>query len=112
MNSVPSPYLKVARRAFTQRGIRRTSSCSTFTHSTGPIPSGKSKTSGSLNGSVVYQPRSRSQITGGVGDSSIVGPMLNHGAEAEARAGRVGPAPAPRPSVPPHRGAGGGGGEE
>ena len=58
MNSSPRPYLKVARFTSTQRGISSTSSCSTFTHSTGPMPSGKSKTSGSENGSVVNQPRS------------------------------------------------------
>ncbi len=57
MNSSPSPYLKVTRRASIQRGTSSTSSCSTFTHSTGPMPSGKSKTSGSLKGSVVNQPR-------------------------------------------------------
>jgi hypothetical protein len=56
MNSSPRPYLNVARRQSTHRGIRSTSSCSTFTHSTGPIPSGKSNTSGSENGSVVNQP--------------------------------------------------------
>ena len=50
MNSAPSPYLKVTRLALTQRGISSTSSCSTLTHSTGPMPSGKSKVSGSLNG--------------------------------------------------------------
>ena len=72
MNSSPSPYLKSTRRQSIQRGTRSTSSCSTFTHSTGPIPSGKSNTSGSENGSVVYQPRSRSQITGGLRHSSIV----------------------------------------
>ncbi len=58
MNSSPRPYLKVTRFASIQRGMSSTSSCSTFTHSTGPIPSGKSNTSGSLNGSVVNQPRS------------------------------------------------------
>ena len=42
MNSSPSPYLKVTRRQSTQRGTSSTSSCSTLTHSTGPIPSGKS----------------------------------------------------------------------
>ena len=47
MNSSPRPYLNVARLHSTQRGIRSTSSCSTLTHSTGPMPSGKSKTSGS-----------------------------------------------------------------
>ena len=62
MNSSPRPYLKVTRLHSTQRGTSTTSSCSTLTHSIGPIPSGKSNTSGSLNGSVVYQPRSRSQI--------------------------------------------------
>ena len=63
MNSSPSPYLNVTRLQSTQRGMSSTSSCSTLTHSTGPMPSGKSNTSGSENGSVVYQPRSRSQIT-------------------------------------------------
>ena len=38
-------------------GTRRTSSCSTFTHSTGPMPAGKFNVSGSLNGAVVNQPR-------------------------------------------------------
>ena len=56
MNSSPRPYLNVARRQSTQRGISSTSSCSTLTHSTGPMPSGKSKTSGSENGGVVNQP--------------------------------------------------------
>jgi len=50
MNSVPRPYLKVTRRAWIHRGISSTSSCSTFTHSTGPIPAGKVKTSGSAKG--------------------------------------------------------------
>ena len=72
MNSSPRPYLKVTRLASTQRGMRSTSSCSTLTHSTGPMPSGKSKTSGSLNGAVVNQPRSFSQTTGGLRHSSIV----------------------------------------
>ena len=62
MNSSPSPYLNVTRRQSIQRGTSSTSSCSTLTHSTGPIPSGKSNTSGSENGAVVNQPRSRSQI--------------------------------------------------
>ena len=57
MNSSPRPYLKVTRFASSQRGISSTSSCSTLTHSTGPMPSGNSNTSGSLNGGVVYQPR-------------------------------------------------------
>ena len=61
-----------------------TSSCSTFTHSTGPIPSGKSKISGSENGSVVYQPRSRSQITGGLRHSSIVVQIEKVGREVVA----------------------------
>ena len=82
MNSSPRPYLKVTRRAFTQRGISSTSSCSTFTHSTGPMPSGKSNISGSLNGGVVYQPRSASQMTGGLRHSSIVVQIENEGAKS------------------------------
>ena len=72
MNSSPRPYLKVTRSASIQRGTRRTSSCSTLTHSTAPMPSGKSKVSGSLKGSVVNQPRPFSQTTGGLRHSSMV----------------------------------------
>ena len=82
MNSAPRPYLKVTRCAWIQRGISSTSSCSTFTHSTGPIPAGKVKTSGSLNGSVVNQPRPRSQMTGGFRHSSIVVQMEKVGAKS------------------------------
>ena len=64
--------MKVTRFASTQRGMRRTSSCSTLTHSTGPMPSGNSKTSGSENGGVVNQPRSFSHTTGGLRHSSMV----------------------------------------
>ena len=53
MNSSPRPYLNVTRRQSTERGTSTTSSCSTFTHSTGPMPAGKWNVSGSLNGSVV-----------------------------------------------------------
>jgi hypothetical protein len=82
MNSSPRPYLKVTRRHSTQRGTSTTSSCSTLTHSRGPIPSGKSKTSGSLKGSVVYQPRSRSQMSGGLRHSSIVVQIEKVGAKS------------------------------
>ncbi len=82
MNSSPRPNLNVTRRASTQRGMRSTSSCSTLTHSTGPMPSGKSKTSGSENGSVVNQPLSFSQMTGGLRHSSIVVQMENDGAKS------------------------------
>ena len=82
MNSSPSPYLNVTRRASIQRGISSTSSCSTLTHSTGPMPPGKSNTSGSLNGSVVNQPRSVSQTTGGLRHSSIVVQIENDGAKS------------------------------
>ncbi len=82
MNSSPRPYLNVARLHFTQRGISSTSSCSTLTHSTGPMPSGKSKTSGSLKGSVTNQPRSASQITGGFRHSSMVVQIENDGANS------------------------------
>ena len=74
--------MKVTRLQSIQRGTSSTSSCSTFTHSTGPIPSGKSKTSGSENGAVVNQPRSRSQITGGLRHSSIVVQMEKVGAKS------------------------------
>jgi len=40
MNSSPRPYLNVTRRHSTWRGTSTTSSCSTFTHSTVPIPRG------------------------------------------------------------------------
>ncbi len=82
MNSAPSPYLKVTRSQSTQRGTSSTSSCSTFTHSTSPMPSGNRKTSGSLNGSVVNQPRSRSQTTGGLRHSSMVVQIEKVGAKA------------------------------
>ena len=82
MNCSPSPYLKVTRCASTQRGTSSTSSCSTLTHSTGPMPSGKVKTSGSLNGAVVYQPRSRSHTTGGFRHSSMVVQIENVGAKS------------------------------
>ena len=74
--------MNVTRRQSTQRGTSSTSSCSTLTHSTRPIPSGKSNTSGSENGAVVYQPRSRSQITGGLRHSSIVVQIENVGAKS------------------------------
>ena len=83
--------MKVARLQSTQRGIRSTSSCSTLTHSTGPMPSGNSKTSGSLNGGVVNQPRSFSQITGGFRHSSIVVQMENEGANSYPADLEVGP---------------------
>ena len=83
MNSSPRPYLKVARLQSTQRGMRSTSSCSTLTHSTGPMPSGKSKTSGSENGAVVCHSPS-CQITGGFRHSSIVVQIENDGAKLVA----------------------------
>jgi hypothetical protein len=53
-----------------------------LTHSTGPIPAGKVNVSGSLNGGVVNQPRSFSQITGGLRHSSIVVQIENVGAKS------------------------------
>ena len=53
------------------------SSCSTWTHSTGPMPSGKMKRSGSANGARVKKPRSFSHTTGGLRHSSIVVQMEN-----------------------------------
>ena len=43
---------------------------------------GNSNSSGSENGAVVYQPRSRSQISGGFRHSSIVVQIENVGANA------------------------------
>ena len=74
--------MKVARRQSTHRGISSTSSCSTCTHSTGPIPSGNVKTSGSENGGSVNQPRSFSQTTGGFRHSSIVVQIEKPGAKS------------------------------
>src|SRR5918998_2530282 len=82
MNSSPSPYLNVTRSQSTQRGTSTTSSCSTLTHSTGPMPAGNSNVSGSENGAVVYQPRSRSQISGGGRRPPTVVPTEKNGAEA------------------------------
>ncbi len=74
--------MNVTRWASSQRGMRSTSSCSTLTHSTGPMPSGKSNTSGSLNGGVVNQPRSFSHTTGGLRHSSIVVQIEKEGAKS------------------------------
>ena len=82
MNSSPRPYLNVTRPASTQRGMRSTSSCSTLTHSTGPMPAGKMKVSGSLKGAVVNQPLSFSQTIGGLRHSSMVVQMEKVGAKS------------------------------
>ena len=74
--------MKVTRLQSIQRGTRRTSSCSTLMTSTGPMPSGKSNVSGSENGGVVNQPRSFSQITGGLRHSSMVVQIENEGAKS------------------------------
>ena len=82
MNSSPRPYLNVTRLQSIHRGTRSTSSCSTLITSTGPMPSGKSNTSASENGSVVNQPRSFSQITGGLRHSSMVVQIEKDGAKS------------------------------
>ena len=94
--------MKVTRCASTQRGISSTSSCSTFTHSTGPMPAGKVKTSGSLNGSVVNQPRPRSQITGGFRHSSIVVQMEKVGANSYPATSRLAPSLTPSSVISPN----------
>src|ERR1022692_2845925 len=99
MNSAPRPYLKVTRLALTQRGISSTSSCSTLTHSTEPMPAGKTKVSGSLNVSVVYQPRSASQITGGFRHSSIVVQIEKVGAKSYPSTTRFAPSRTPSWSI-------------
>src|SRR6202050_5540117 len=95
MNSEPRPDLKVTRRAGTQRGISRPSPGSTCTHPPGPMPAGKVKPSGSLNGSVVNQPRPRSQITGGFRHSSIVVQMENVGGKSYPATSRLPPSRPP-----------------
>ena len=82
MNSAPSPYLNVTRRQSTHLGINSTSSCSTCTHSIGPMPSGNTNVSGSENGGNVNQPRSRSHTIGGFRHSSIVVQIENVGAKS------------------------------
>ena len=99
MNSSPKPYLNVTRSQSTHRGTSSTSSCSTLTHSTRPIPSGKSNTSGSENGAVQYQPRSFSQITGGFKHSSIVVQIENVGAKAYPSISRLAPSRTPTSSI-------------
>ena len=54
------------------------------------MPSGKSNVSGSENGAVVNQPRSRSQITGGLRHSSIVVQIEKVGANVVALDDEVG----------------------
>ena len=112
MNSSPRPYLKVARLQSIQRGIRSTSSCSTLTHSTGPMPSGKSKTSGSLKGAVVNQPPSGldaffSHTTGGLRHSSIVVHIENDGAKISSPSSpvttRLAPSRVPSSSISENR---------
>ncbi|CAB4974918.1 unannotated protein [freshwater metagenome] len=91
INSAPRPYLKLTFLASIFCGISTTSSCSTFTHSTGPIPSGKSNISNSLNGVVVYQPRPSSQTNGGFKHSSIVVQIENDGAKSKPSTRRFEP---------------------
>ena len=79
MNSSPRPYLNVTRRQSIQRGTSRTSSCSTFTHSIGPMPSGNVNTSGSLNGG------SREPAAVLLPDHGRVQALLDRGPDREAR---------------------------
>ena len=84
MKSAPRPYLNVTRLQSTQRGMSSTSSCSTFTHSTGPMPSGKTNVSGSLKRSVVNQPVAFSQMTRRVQALLDRGPDRERGRELVA----------------------------
>ena len=81
MNSFPRPYLKLTFLASIFCGISTTSSCSTLTHSTGPMPSGKSNICGSEKGLVVNQPLPSSQTKGGFKHSSMVVQIENEGAK-------------------------------
>ena len=103
MNSSPRPYLKLTRRQSIHRGINSTSSCSTCTQSIGPIPWGKVKVSGSLNGGSVYQPRSFSQTIGGLRHSSIVVQIEKLGAKAYPLTTRSPPSRTSTPSMLPNR---------
>jgi hypothetical protein len=67
------------------------------------MPSGKSKTSGSLNGAVVNQPRSRSQMIGGLRHSSIVVQIENDGANPYPVATRFAPSRTPSSSISENR---------
>ena len=89
IKSFPSPYLKVTFFAFTFCGIKTTSSCSTSTHSTGPIPSGKSKVTPPVKGLAVCQPSF--QISGGLRHSSIVVQIENDGANSYPSTVRLDP---------------------
>jgi hypothetical protein len=103
MNSSPRPYLNVTRSQSIQRGTSTTSSCSTLTHSIVPIPAGNSNSSGSENGSVVYQPRSRSQISGGLRHSSIVVQIEKVGAKPNPSTTRSAPSRTPTSSTRSNR---------
>src|SRR5258708_2639598 len=105
MNSAPSPYLNDTRRQSIHFGISNTSSCSTSTHSIGPIPSGKTNVSGSENGGSVKNPRSRSHTSGGVGDTPPVVPIENAGGGGQPPPTRSPPPPTPHPARPANRGA-------
>ena len=77
LNSAGTPYLNVTLLQSISLGTRLTSSCSTFTTSTSPMPPGKLKISGSENCSVHFQcPSGNSSVfshtTGGARHSSIV----------------------------------------
>ena len=63
------------------------------------MPSGKTNVSGSENGAVVYQPRSRSQITGGFRHSSIVVQIENVGAKSKPSISRSAPSRTPTSST-------------
>ena len=63
------------------------------------MPAGKLKTSGSLNGSVVNQPRSRSQMTGGLRHSSIVAQIEKVGAKSYPATTRLEPSRTPASSI-------------
>src|SRR5215212_3808306 len=103
MNCSPNPYLKVTRFALTQRGTSKTSSCSTLTTSIGPIPSGNSNVSCSEKGSVVNQPLSFSQSTGGFKHSSIVVQIEKLGANSYPSIVMFAPSRIPTSSISSNR---------
>ena len=82
MNSSPSPYLNVTRSAVDPARHEQHLLVLDVHALDRADPSGKTNVSGSENGSVVYQPRSLSQITGGLRHSSIVVQIENVGAKS------------------------------
>ena len=115
MISSPRPYLKVTFFASTQRGMRSTSSCSTWTHSTGSDAAGEVEDLGlaerregeeaglDVVPAVGADGRSRSHTTGGLRHSSMIVHIENPGAKtslpSSSRMTRLAPSRVPSSSI-------------